>query len=381
VNRRLRVGVIFGGRSVEHEVSLMSARSVMAAIDEKRFEVVPIGVTRDGCWLTAGDPLRLLSSGAGAAGEPIESGAVRPALPGLNPPWSGTAGGQAVAGPSDESVPPQLDVVFPLVHGIYGEDGTLQGLLEIADVAYVGAGVLASALGMDKDLARRLFQERGLPVVPWRAIRRREWLRRGADFESNVTDEIGLPCFVKPSGSGSSVGVSKVRTASDLADAVEKAFEYDLKVLVERAINAREIEVAVLGNDEPAASVPGEIIPCHEFYDYEAKYLEESELLIPAPLEPAEAEEARRVALEVFRALDMSGLARVDFFLDRDSGKLVVNEVNSLPGFTPVSMYPKLWEASGIPYRELISRLIDLALERHRSRTAIKTTYGVTLRT
>jgi len=379
MSRRMRVGVIFGGRSVEHEISLISARSVMGAINPERFEVVPIGVTKDGRWLTSGDPLRLLQQdtrgeGAGRAG-------VRPMLPGLSgsqsvkpasPRAASSAGSEEGASGSGS-----LDVVFPLVHGIYGEDGTLQGLLEMADLPYVGAGVLGSALGMDKDVSRRLFAHHGLPVVATRRIGRNEWSREGPSFwQSTIVSEIGFPCFVKPAGSGSSVGVSKVASAAALMSAVEMAFEYDRKVLVERAVEAREIEVAVLGNDDPAASVPGEVVPCGEFYDYQAKYLKESQLLVPAPLEAAKAEEARRLALEAFRALELAGMARVDLFLDRANGQFYINEINTLPGFTPVSMYPRLWEASGLSYRDLVSRLISLALERYNQHKLLKTSYS-----
>lgn len=381
MSRRTRVGIVFGGRSVEHEVSLISARSVMAAIDPERFEAVPIGVTKEGRWLIGGDPMRELTRAAEATrgraaavrGESPSDDppvGIRPMLPGLS------EGGRqpARAGSAPDSEP--LDVIFPLVHGISGEDGTLQGLLEMADLPYVGAGVLGSSVGMDKDVSRRLFVHQGLPAVETICLRRSEW--EGADrpaIARRVHEVVGWPCFVKPAGSGSSVGVSKVRTESELAAALDLAFQYDLKALVERAVNAREIEVAVLGNVEPVASVPGEIVPAHEFYDYESKYLTESKLLVPAPLEPAQAAEARRLAIEAFRVLDLAGMARVDLFLDRETGRFYLNEINTLPGFTPVSMYPRLWEATGLPYRELITRLIALALERRAERRALRTSY------
>ncbi len=370
MSRRLRVGVLFGGRSVEHEVSLISARSVMEAIDPDRFEVVPIGITRAGRWLPPApgrDPLALL---AGAARNALPGGEP-PAVPAGLPGW-----GVSQSATGAPAAPAKVDVVFPLVHGIFGEDGTMQGLLEIAGLPYVGSGVLGSALGMDKDVARTLFAAAGLPIVPAVCIRAPEWAHDPAGAMSRALAVTGLPCFVKPAGSGSSVGVSKVRDAAGLAPAITYALRYDRKALVERGVDAREIEIAVLGNDAPEASVPGEIVPCREFYDYEAKYLAESELIVPAAIPPATLGEMRRIALAAFRALDLAGMARVDFFLDRKSGALYLNEVNTIPGFTPVSMYPRLWEATGVPYRALISRLIDLALERHAARAALETSFS-----
>lgn len=373
MTKRIRVAVVFGGRSTEHEVSLVSARSVMAAMDPQRFEIVPIGVTKEGRWLVSGDPMRELTEGGRGAGP--AGGGARPMLPGVAEPSSRSL--EAVRGRTEagKGIDPP-DVVFPLVHGIYGEDGTLQGLLDMAGLPYVGAGVIGSAVGMDKDVSRRLLGHAGLPVVRTHVIPVATWTKegKGARIESALS-EIGLPCFVKPACSGSSVGVTKVRDARDLEAAVDDAFQYDTKALVERAVDAREIEVAVLGNDAPEASIPGEIVPCREFYDYAAKYVEDSRLLIPAPLEGDQTAEVRRLALEAFRLLEMAGLARVDFFLDRQDGRFYINEVNTLPGFTPISMYPRLWEASGVPYRELITRLITLALERHDRRKLLKTSY------
>jgi D-alanine-D-alanine ligase len=269
-----------------------------------------------------------------------------------------------------------LDVVFPVLHGPYGEDGTIQGLLELARVPYVGAGVLASAVGMDKAMAKAVFASHGLPVAPFQTITRREWDTGRDGWAARLTAALGLPLFVKPANLGSSVGISKVKAEGDLAPALDLAFEYDRRVIVEAAVpDAREIECAVLGNDEPEASVAGEVVPSREFYDYDAKYLDDgSKLIIPAPLEPAQAAEVRRVAIEAFRAVDTAGLARVDFLLSRASGALVLNEINTMPGFTTISMYPKLWEASGLAYPALLDRLIALAIERHEQREQLRTT-------
>ena len=357
--RKLRVGVIFGGRSGEHEVSLASAASVLAAIDPERYEVVPMGIAKDGQWLVGGDPLRALADSAG----------VRLALP---PPStlshaaaSGALARVPTAGGLPASVAARLDVVFPVIHGPYGEDGTLQGLLELADVAYVGANVLASAVGMDKATMKAVFRAHGLPVVPHLVVREHEWAEEREAVALRVDRELGYPCFVKPSNLGSSVGISKVRRAAKLADAVALALSHDRKVLVEHAVTAREIEVSVLGNDHPEASVPGEIRPGKEWYDYEAKYTDGiAEVVIPAPLSDELVREFQRLAVAAFRAVDAAGLARVDFFLEGES-PIWVNEINTIPGFTRFSAYPRLWEASGLPYSKLVDRLIELALERH----------------
>ena len=356
--RKLRVGVIFGGRSGEHEVSLASAASVLSAIDPARYEVVPMGITQDGQWLVGGDPLRALAE---AAGVPL-------ALPPAGP--TGVAAGRALARVATAGGLPagpaaSLDVIFPLVHGPYGEDGTLQGLLELADVPYVGAGVLASAVGMDKATMKDVFRAHGLPVVPHLVVRDHEWRREPGPWRRRVAEELGYPCFVKPANLGSSVGISKVTGEPALEAAVETAFAHDRKILVERGVVGREIEVSVLGNDEPEASVPGEVLPGREWYDYEAKYTDGiAKLLIPAPLSAGLTAEFRRLAVAAFRAIDGAGLARVDFFLDADD-TIWVNEINTIPGFTRFSAYPRLWEASGLPYRALVDRLITLALERH----------------
>ena len=357
---RIRVGVIFGGRSVEHEVSLVSARSVLQHLDPQKYDVMAIGITREGKWVTSSDAGRLLKAGLEATEDQVPC-----FLPG-DPSLRGLM--RLGDGVSGASVRP-LDVVFPVVHGGHGEDGTLQGLLELADIPYVGAGVMASAVGMDKDLMKRVFQEAGLPIVRYRSLLRRDWRSSRASILEQLPGELGYPTFVKPANTGSSVGISKARDRDELERGLEEAFRYDRKAVVEAAVDAREIECSILGNDDPIASVPGEIVPCHEFYDYAAKYLEEgSQLIIPADLRPAVAEEVRACALSAFKAIDCAGMARVDFFLERGSDRLFLNELNTIPGFTPISVYPKLWEASGIPYPELLDRLITLARERHREK-------------
>ena len=373
--RRLRIGVIFGGRSVEHEVSLVSARSVLAAIDPERYEVVPIGVTREGKWLTSSSVERFLEGGAAfeegehtaLLADPSVSGLVR--LDGARGTIESGSGRSA-------SGMPALDVVFPLIHGGYGEDGRLQGLLEMADLPYVGSGVLGSALGMDKEVAKRLFKSAGLPIVEHLLVRRHELGGRDATsaVRAKLERSLGYPCFVKPSSLGSSVGVSKARNWEEAHHAIDEAFAFDDKILIERAVDAREIEVAVLGNDVPEASICGEIVTVHEFYDYEAKYHDTAtRLLIPAPIPEELSRRLRELAIEAFRTLDLAGIARVDFLVDRGSGEPFLNEVNTLPGFTPVSMYPKLWEASGVGYTELVDRLIRLAIERHDAKARLRT--------
>jgi D-alanine-D-alanine ligase len=366
--KKTRVLILFGGRSAEHEVSLLSARNVFLALDRERFEPMLVGIDKQGRWklepeatllAAAGDPRSLVLKGAGP----------ELAVP-VRPPEAVTVVGQAA---------PVLgadDVVFPMLHGTYGEDGTVQGLLELADVAYVGAGHLGSAIGMDKDVTKRLLVQAGLPVVPWRLCTAHE-LRRDPQGMLARVGELGYPLFIKPANAGSSVGVSKVKTPAALPEALRTAFSFDRKALAEAAVDAREIECAVLGNDEPQASIPGEIVVHHRdgFYSYDAKYVDPDGAAwkIPADLPPALVEQVRALSIQTFRTLELCGMARVDFFLDRGTGALYVNEVNTLPGFTAISMYPKMWEASGLPAKELVTRLIELAIERRRERRALKT--------
>ena len=352
--RRVRVGIIFGGRSGEHEVSLASAASVIQAIDRTRFEPVAIGIAKDGRWLVGGDQLCALAQAAG----------ITLALPeGIVEPTEALEKMEARGGlPAGLST--RLDVVFPLIHGPFGEDGTLQGLLELADLPYVGAGVMASAVGMDKVVQKAVFRAHGIPVVEHMVILRSKWEQEPEAVKARVAAAVGFPCFVKPANLGSSVGVSKVKSPDELPEAVALAGKYDRKLLVEQAVSAREIEVSVLGNDEPQASVPGEVVPEKEWYDYEAKYTPGlTRLLIPAPLGTSETEAVRQLAVKAYRAIDCCGMARVDFFFEGD--RFILNEVNTIPGFTATSAYPRLWEVSGLSYPALISRLIELALERH----------------
>ncbi len=368
--RRLRVGVIFGGQSGEHEVSLASARSVIAALDPGRYEVVPIGITHSGRWLTAGDPMAMLSSGSVRDIDSNED-----AVTGLVP----------VGGQNRELAPgapgqgfPKLDVVFPVLHGPFGEDGTVQGLLELAGTPYVGCGVLASAAGMDKIASKMLFAAAGLPQTRYLALKRRDWERTPGDLIAEVEAVLRYPVFVKPANLGSSIGISKAQNAEELGAALAEAARYDRRLLVEEGVpDAREIECSVLGNDDPIASVPGEVVPSSEFYDYAAKYIDgKSALLIPTPLSAPVAASVRRLAVQAYAALDAAGLARVDFLLNGITDELFINEVNTLPGFTAISMYPKLWEATGLSYAELVDRLVDLALERHQDKTRSITTFA-----
>jgi D-alanine-D-alanine ligase len=355
---KIRVGIVYGGRSVEHEVSIHSATSILQALDPSRYDVSLIAISTDGRW-HIGDPKMLPAAVVNAEEVTL------PAIPGERTLVSVASGSPAA----------QLDVMVPIVHGTGGEDGCLQGFLELAGVPYVGAGVLGSAIQMDKDVSKRLLEAAGLPVAPWITLLASELGARDR-VEERVLRAIGLPCFVKPANTGSSVGISKVKRRGELAAALREASRYDEKLLVEQAIDAREIEIAVLGNESPEASVPGEIVPHKEWYDYEAKYVDEStELIVPAAVSEEVAAELQRLALEAFRVLEGSGLARVDFFLERGTDRIYVNELNSLPGFTEVSMYPRLWQASGLPYPALLDRLIELALERGKRRERLERTY------
>ncbi len=359
----LTVGLLFGGRSGEHEVSLASARSVLAALDRQKYRVVEIGITKEGAWLSGSGALEALSSGQTGQLAPVAllPDPTRPGLRQLRPAEQGEMLSLLAA----------LDVVFPVLHGTFGEDGALQGLLELAGVAYVGPGVAGSAVGMDKDLFKAVMRARGIPVVDWVILRRSEIERDLPAALARVEAALQgrYPFFVKPANLGSSVGISKCRGRESLRAGLLEAARYDRRILVECGLNAREIEISVLGNDDPQASIPGEIRPADEFYTYEAKYHDDrSELLIPAPLSEAVSARLRRLAVRAYKAIDCAGMARVDFLLDRDSGEVYLNEVNTIPGFTQISMYPKLWEASGLPYSRLLDRLIDLALERKAER-------------
>jgi D-alanine-D-alanine ligase len=378
MTKKIRVGVLFGGQSGEHEVSLASARSVIDALRASgRYEVVPVGITRAGRWVLHPNALAILSSQTelrlGIAAPEAKAEGAAPEEPTALVP----DGDRSSLVPLRGGEPEHLDVVFPVLHGPKGEDGTVQGFLELAGIPYVGCGVASSAVAMDKDLMKRLFRSAGLVVPDWVLIRRARW-ERERDAAIRDAETMGYPSFVKPANLGSSVGIAKAKNREDLVRAIEDAARYDTKILVERAVDAREIEVSVLGNEDPRASVPGEIVPCNEFYDYRAKYIDaESELLIPAPLSPETTEEVRETAVRAFRSLDCAGMARVDFLLDRGSGRLFLSEVNTIPGFTSISMYAKLWEASGLPYGRLIDRLIELAIERHRERKELEITYRV----
>jgi D-alanine-D-alanine ligase len=385
--KKLRVGILFGGRSGEHEVSLLSAASVLNAINKEKYEVVPIGITKEGRWLTAEHAENLLE------GKPIhDPRPLRAGDPDTTPGAAVLAQGESVVVPPEpihrdsglvpfQSDAPQMrraadrainvDVIFPVLHGTFGEDGTIQGLLELADIAYVGAGVLGSAAGMDKDIMKSLFIAAGIPIVKHVTILRSAWEKDAKKVHKLVENKVKYPVFVKPANLGSSVGISKAHNRKELGPAIEEAAKFDRKIVIEQGVGgqrkkAREIECSVLGNDNPAASIPGEIVPSTEFYDYNAKYLDEgSQLLIPAKLSKSETKKVQELAVRAFKAVDCSGLARVDFLMDPTTRKIYLNEINTMPGFTSISMYPKLWAASGLTYADLIDRLIQLGLERH----------------
>ena len=361
--KRLRVGVLFGGRSGEHEVSLVSAASVIRGLDPDKYEAVPIGITKDGHWLIGEGAVKMLP-------EVLKGG--RRVMLTADPT-------EAALVPLDRGAGAQrLDVIFPVMHGTFGEDGTIQGMLDLAGLPYVGAGVLGSAVGMDKDVAKRLCEAAGIPVVPWVTVHRWHWEKNRQVVQAEIEEKFSYPVFVKPATLGSSVGMTKAHNAAELGPALDLACEFGMKILVEKAVVAREIEVSVLGNYEPQASVPGEIVPHREFYDYTAKYLEEgTQLVIPAELKPAQLQKIQSLAVAAFRTLELSGMARVDFFLEKKGSKLYLNEVNTIPGFTSISMYPKLWEASGIPFRDLVDKLIELAFEMHKEKA--RTKYAIEL--
>src|SRR5438309_10984034 len=386
--KKVRVGVLFGGRSGEHEVSLLSAASVVNAIDKEKYEVVPIGITKDGHWLTAAAAEALLQ------GKPHdESKHLRAGDPEATPGAAVLASGEAVVvppepvHPASRSLTPfqsdatalrraadraiNVDVIFPVLHGTFGEDGTIQGLLELADIPYVGAGVIGSAAGMDKDIMKSLFRAAGLTIVKHVTVLRGDWESNPKKVQKLVESKLKYPVFVKPANLGSSVGISKARDRRELGPAIDEAAKFDRKIVIEEGVGgkkqkAREIECSVLGNDTPEASVPGEIVPGKEFYDYTAKYLDEgSELVIPAKLSKSQTKKVQELAIRAFQAVDCSGLARVDFLMDPKTRKIYLNEINTMPGFTAISMYPKLWAASGLEYPDLIDRLIQLGIERH----------------
>jgi D-alanine-D-alanine ligase len=389
--KKLRVGVLFGGRSGEHEVSLLSAASVVNAIDKAKYEVVPIGITKDGRWLTAGAAEALLQGKPSEEAKPLRAGD-----PEATPGAAVLARGEAVVVPPEpvhhgtRSITPfqsdastlrraadraiNVDVIFPVLHGTFGEDGTIQGLLELADIPYVGAGVLGSAAGMDKDIMKALFRAAGLPIVKHVTLLRSDWDGDHKKTEKAVDRALKYPVFVKPANLGSSVGISKAHNRKELGPAIYEAAKFDRKIVIEQGVGgakhkAREIECSVLGNDRPQASVPGEIVPVKEFYDYAAKYLDEgSELIIPAKLTKAETKKVQDLAVRAFQAVDCSGLARIDFLMDPKTRKLYLNEINTMPGFTAISMYPKLWAASGLQYSDLIDRLIQLGIDRHQDK-------------
>lgn len=375
MSHKIRVGLIYGGRSGEHEVSLQTALAVVKAFDFAKYEVHPYYITKSGEWrqgpqLTGPVELAELLTfeqerglGAAAALQPIFA--------------AGSPEQSVVQGEAGSAEAP-LDVVFPLLHGTFGEDGTIQGLLEMAGIAYVGAGVLASAAGMDKVIMKKIFAQEGLPQCAFRHFTRAQWEKDHVFFLMETEIAIGYPCFVKPANLGSSVGVSKARNRDELIAAIETAFRYDRKVIVEEFVEARELEVAVLGNDDPKASVVGEIVSSNEFYDYKAKYVDgKSSMIIPAELPGETADHLRELAVRAFLAIDGAGLSRVDFFMRKSDGQIFINEINTMPGFTPFSMYPLLWSESGKPYRELLDDLIGLALERHASRQKLQYTFDL----
>jgi D-alanine-D-alanine ligase len=386
--KKIRVGILFGGRSGEHEISLLSAASVFNAIDKNKYEVVPIGITKEGRWVTAADAERLLQ------GKFEDHKHLRAGDPEATPGAAVLAKGEAVVVPPEPqkhgSLTPfetdasshaltrratdraiDVDVIFPVLHGTFGEDGTIQGLLELADMAYVGAGVLGSAAGMDKDIMKSLFRAAGLPIVKHVTLLRSQWQTNAKKVQKFVESKLKYPVFVKPANLGSSVGISKAHDRKHLGPAIEEAAKFDRKIVIEQGVGgrkqkAREIECSVLGNDNPEASLPGEIVPSTEFYDYNAKYLDEgAQLIIPAKLTKSETKEVQRLAIAAFKAVDGSGLSRVDFLMEPKSRKIYLNEINTMPGFTAISMYPKLWAASGVSYSDLIGRLIQLGLDRH----------------
>jgi D-alanine-D-alanine ligase len=367
MSSKLRIGVIFGGRSAEHEVSLVSATSVINALDKEKYDVVPIGISPEGRWLSSTEALRLLKEKTSIANLPEHVFVPDPHHKAL----------MAINAEVSSSASKPVDVIFPLIHGTYGEDGTIQGLFELADIPYVGAGVLGSAVGMDKVIQKQLLKNAKIPVTPDCSFLYEQYKLSPKSHIATIEKRLRYPLFVKPPNLGSSVGISKAHNRKELVEAIEIAGGYDRKILVEQGVkNAREIECSVLGNDDPMASIPGEIIPSNEFYDYDAKYIDgKSKAEIPAKLPKAVVKKIQKYAISAFGVLDCAGMARVDFLVTKSTNRIFLNEINTLPGFTSISMYPKLWQASGIPYSQLLDKLIELALERHSAKAVLKTTY------
>lgn len=367
--KKLKVGIIFGGRSGEHEVSYCSATSIMKAINKDKYTVVPIGITKEGRWISPEETAQALQSGR------IEGKSTVILL--NNPSYNNLIridNNQKLKKDTSEG---KLDVIFPVLHGPYGEDGTVQGLLELANIPYVGAGVAASAISMDKELMKTIFKQKGLPIVKWLTIKRKDWYKSKEEILSLIQNSFKYPLFVKPTNLGSSVGITKVHEAKELEKAIDLASSYDRKILVEQGLEGvKEIECSILGNDEPRASVVGEVKPAGEFYDYDSKYIDEAtQLIVPADLPEEVSRKVQEIALRAFKAIDAAGMARVDFFVTKKENKIYLNEINTIPGFTSVSMYPRMWEASGISYTDLIDRLIQLALERYQDKNQNKTSY------
>jgi D-alanine-D-alanine ligase len=357
--RKIRVAVLFGGQSAEHDVSLRSAQTVIGALDKDRYEVTQIGITREGRWLAGGEPMATLTAVSpmflttktqNGNGSHANLPAIDPSAPMTFPP----------------DVSDGVDVVFPVLHGPYGEDGTVQGMLELTGLPYVGSGVLGSAVAMDKIMTKTVLAQAGIPQLPWVQVSRKEWEREPDAWEELIGERLGFPCFTKPANLGSSVGISKVHGPDELHDALAAAAHYDRKIVVEQGVDGREIELSVMGNDDPIASIAGEVRPSTEFYDYNAKYIDDTaQLIIPAEIDPDLLGQLQELAIDAFKALDLAGLARVDFFVERGTDRIFLNEINTLPGFTSISMYPMLWAASGVPLPELCDRLVEFALERH----------------
>lgn len=368
-NPKLKIGVIFGGRSGEHEVSLMSAQSVMGALDRDKYEVIPIGITKEGGWV-AGEAMLALTDGLE---EGTQSATLLP-----DPQNSALMGLEDGDDKGTLATITQLDVIIPILHGTYGEDGTVQGLLELASLPYVGTGVTGSAVGMDKALFKNVMSANGIPVLPWQLVLKTHWQSQPDKIVERLEHYLTYPMFTKPANLGSSVGISKCNNRTELIAGLDEAASYDRRVVVEQGANIRELEVSVLGNEDPIASVVGEVRPRRDFYDYVAKYVsDDSDLFIPAGLDPAVAEQVRELAVQAYSAIDCAGLSRVDMMLDTDTGDIYINEINTMPGFTRISMYPKLWEATGVSYPELLDRLIELALDRYEQKANLKTTFEV----